>query len=201
MYSQLETHGVPEPIIEMISKKVHRSGWDDVSTNIQTLYTPFEKIVLFNDALPDMVEHYYENDTATIVFIKFSNTWFAQFYNYNIEGVNETIIMEGNIQGNHVSINRFYRNDTWEHEKHLTTHVEDYFKNKISPDEEPFKMIHSIMLPRDTPFDMKYFTDTTLTIPVISKKFQMYLFNSVIDYYMKKLIVYRRRFAYINGHD
>jgi hypothetical protein len=194
-FFQMEDSGLPEGVVEIIYKKVHQIGWNDVSTVIDSLYSPFEKhfISLYDNYSevffePEVVEEYLSIDTSSVLFIKLSNTRFVLFYNYTIEGINDQMMMEGCVdeQTYQVQFDRFYHTDTWKHYPKLITSVEEYLQHTINPNIVPFKLIHRRMLGHlDIPFEMELSNYRTSSVSTLSKKLQKKLFDTMFDWYLE----------------
>lgn len=103
MFNVMEKNGLPEHLVDSISNKVHRIFSKDVFQEINTMYTPFEKIFLEeNDVFdklkilyPDMsihVDKYYEWIT---VVIKLNATKFIVWHHYEELYVLNCFLMEG----------------------------------------------------------------------------------------------------------
>lgn len=189
MISEMEAHGIPEGIIDLVHNKVHQIGWKEITTSIHSIYSPFEKMFLSGydssmDELyePDVSKNYLFTRYMGVEFIKFSATHFVLFYHYNTEGINEQIIIEGSVRENCMEFKRFYQVDTWKHFPKLINCVDDYF-NEINVNWVPFKIIHQMMV-RDSIFNQEDYQIRMVSKNILPKKIQKSIFNCMFDWYL-----------------
>lgn len=172
MYAAMEAHDIPQGVIEMVAKKVHRVGWEAVGAMVKGLYSPMESMVLDTyDAYEEpfvfgkeAIVHFQQTTATTVMVVKLSPLNFILFYQKHDEGNGETMVMEGQMRGgDEVVFTRFYRADPWEHANVLTTRVEDYFESRGWPDKVPFVILHALM--GRTQFELKRAKTTYMTLP------------------------------------
>ena len=171
MYAAMEAHDIPQGVIEVVAKKVHRVGWEAVGAMVKGLYSPMESMVLdaydayespvFDD---DTTVHFQRTATTAVMLVNLSPLNFILFYQKHDDGEGETMVMEGQMRGgDEVVFTRFYRADPWEHANVLTTRVEDYFESRGWPNKVPFVILHCLM--GRTQFELKRAKTTYTTLP------------------------------------
>ena len=133
IYQEMETHGVPEDVIDKIARNVHKENYSEVLNDMNKNYIFYAFHNLYKQSYDD-IEYYIDDwvDWTTVV-VKLDETRFVLYHNFFDWPCVEKIIAEGSLEGNTFTFYRFAYKQ-FSPKENTITDVNKY----------PFKDLHTI---------------------------------------------------------